>query len=102
MLVGHVLGGRVINDLAAGGGQRDQHAAPVAWIGLASDVTSGFKPVQALGRAGGGQHERVGEVRRAHLEGRPGPAQGGEDVVPAWFEAAGGVDRLKAILDLAG
>jgi hypothetical protein len=101
-LVGQVRGGGRVDEPATLRGQRDQDAAAVAGIGLAGHVTGRLEPVEPFGRAGHGQHQGRGEVGRAQPVRRPGTAQGGQDVVPARLETAGGVAGLKPPLDLPG
>jgi hypothetical protein len=97
-----VRGGGRVDEPATLRGQRDQDAPAVAGIGLAGHVTGRFEPVESFGRAGRGQHQGRGEVGRAQPVGRPGAPQGGQDVVPARLETAGGVAGLKPPLDLPG
>src|SRR6476620_9573582 len=91
-----------VDEIAAGGRQRDQRAAAVAGVGAARDQSRPLEAVQALGRAARGQHQRAGELRRAQAVRRSGAAQRGEHVVPAGLEPLLAVDGLQAALELAG
>src|SRR5215217_5381396 len=100
-LVGHVGLRDAVDPLVAGLGERDDHAAAVVGVWRALGQAGALEPVQALGGARGGEHQRAGEVRGAQLVRRPRAAQRGQHVVPARLEAVLAVDGLQPRLQLA-
>ncbi len=91
-----------VDGALAGGGQRDEHAAPVAGVGGALHEATLGEPVDPVGHGAAGDHRLAQQRARGELVGLARPAQRGEHVELPRLDRVGGEGVAPGLVEQPG
>ena len=102
VLSDHQILERVVDSLAAVGGELDPHRPSIARVGSAADKPSLFEMVQSVGHGSRSDQGLGEELPGGQVVGRTGSTEGGEHVEGPGFEVMPGKHRGSLTLEVVG